>query len=57
MSAIPRKRSPAVKAPPIAIGQKQESMRGLKGAGKSPFSCAQLQPLTKIAPALFCKPI
>jgi hypothetical protein len=32
-------------------------VRGPKGAGNSPFSCAQLQPLTKIAPALLCKPI
>ena len=28
-----------------------------KGAGNSPFSCALLQPLTKIAPALLCRPI
>src|SRR5271166_3087530 len=56
-SAMPRKRRLAVKASPVAMGQKRESVRGPKGAGNSPFSCAQLQPLTKIAPALLWKPI
>ena len=47
----------AVKASTVAMGQKRESVRGPKGAGNSPFSCAQLQPLANIAPAPLWKSI